>query len=1146
MRRFASIILGSLLLIGAACSGGEKNTSNGEEGGPARPLFQPPGVVGPDSFAPSFDLATYEVTEEDEALSGTVDSSTPGLYRGRTYGGTGTNICDVEKMIEFLTYYDDRGRAWAEVQGIAFEDLPDYLRSLTPVFVTQDINVRMYGFKNGAAYGYDAVIGAGTALLIDDQGIPRARCACGNPLLPPAPEETPSTEPTTTEPGLTTTGTDPVCPEVNIAGEWTDYVTNDGVTWRYVPATGQWMNVDDPNVPLVDALSDIPGYDEQCPPPTRPEDPCPTEELGATWTDSNGDVWTWTSDSSGGANWSRVDGILLLTATTSELPGVSPNCAEPTVPTDTECPEEIQGARYTDQYGTEWIYTGSEWWASIDGQNVTLSSAELLGDECAEPACPPYKARLGDDYIDPNGTRWNFDYHGNDTPGWDNTDTAEIESLSNQELPQSADCAPPVVERRPCPPVKAVVGDTWTSASGRTWVFGTDGGAAGWDDLATSEIEHTPTALLPETDDCNGPIVANCPELEPLNGSAWITPDGSVFIFSFDLGVWISVADPNVTISNTALLPGYADECLPPCPPIQMSPGETGAWVDPMTGDVWVWDGDANNWVNLMSGDTVSSSLDLPWYRGNCLPPCPPDSGQQEQSWTTIDGSVVSSAAVDRLRDANREPVTITAGTPNISSINIANMRPSIALLDECNEEGCLALDESPQEGHLFTDANGVDWRFGGDGQWYSDDGKIVTSVSDIPGYDETCNPQSTPEDTPCPPEFEGSSYTDSNGVTWTWVWFNDEEVDSDHGAHWYHEAEDGTRNYKSTADLEEDGRFADCAPPTENVSGDLTIDLRAKGPVCAGTSMYVVANIVPSDGATLTAVSFDFNGSPVEATAASDTAYFAYVYSDEPGTFTVTVSATDSAGLSGTTTLDVTFDDCDQPRGTTEVEPNLSIRLWAKGPVCAGSPMAFFFTVTATPGAAVNEVGADLDGTFLTVNTSNGTTWSGRINSAVPGTFVLTAGASDTAGAVGSTTLDVTFDACDQSSTSVARPVITLIPSIPPITFRPIATTTTSVAGPVVTFTPSIPPISLRPTTTTTAAPRVTTTTTPPATYAGSVPAGQNGLCVENLDVTGTGRLYITTPVEMSALSAKALTEGGAEALPSVNAISRRSPWEP
>lgn len=122
MRRiWSATMMAGVLLIGAACSGGDKDSESSSGGG--RKLFQPAGVVGPDSFAPTFELTQYDV--DLSALSdGTVDGSAPGLYAGRTYGGTGTNICDVEAMIRFLTYYEDRGRAWAGVQGISFKNCP--------------------------------------------------------------------------------------------------------------------------------------------------------------------------------------------------------------------------------------------------------------------------------------------------------------------------------------------------------------------------------------------------------------------------------------------------------------------------------------------------------------------------------------------------------------------------------------------------------------------------------------------------------------------------------------------------------------------------------------------------------------------------------------------------------------------------------------------------------------------------------------------------------------------------------------------------------------------------------------------------------------------------------------------------------------
>ena len=325
MRRFLTVFTAAALLLGAACSGGDKNsggdnapdsTEKLNEDGVAQKLFEPAGVVGPDSFAPSFELSAYSVTEEEPVLDGSVSASTPGIYRGRTYGGTGGNICDTEKMIEFLTFYEDRGRAWAGVQGIAFEDLASFIRGLTPVYVTQDVNVTMYGFKNGAAYGYDAIIGAGTAVLIDDQGMPRARCACGNPLASPSEQpsdttlpgeesvappvsanEVPTTEPeatTTTEP---TQPRQPECPSLEDNGDWTDYVTSDGTVWTYVAGTG-WVNFDTDPPTIFESIRDIKGYDQQCPPPPNP---CPEEYEGAKYTDSNGQQWVWVGSSAGSA-----------------------------------------------------------------------------------------------------------------------------------------------------------------------------------------------------------------------------------------------------------------------------------------------------------------------------------------------------------------------------------------------------------------------------------------------------------------------------------------------------------------------------------------------------------------------------------------------------------------------------------------------------------------------------------------------------------------------------------------------------------------------------------------------------------------------------------------------------------------------------
>jgi hypothetical protein len=104
------------------------------------------------------------------------------------YGGTKNNTeCDKEQLVTFLEQNPDKAAAWAAVQGIEPTAIRSFVATLTPVVLQHDTRVTNHGFANGVADARQSVLQAGTAVLLDDRGVPRARCFCGNPLLAPIP-----------------------------------------------------------------------------------------------------------------------------------------------------------------------------------------------------------------------------------------------------------------------------------------------------------------------------------------------------------------------------------------------------------------------------------------------------------------------------------------------------------------------------------------------------------------------------------------------------------------------------------------------------------------------------------------------------------------------------------------------------------------------------------------------------------------------------------------------------------------------------------------------------------------------------------------------------------------------------------------------
>ncbi|MCX4985041.1 DUF6777 domain-containing protein [Streptomyces sp. NBC_00572] len=180
----------SLLLTGCTSVWeGSRGGSQPAAAGSVQDVFlQPVAAQGPDPFTESTARTTRQVfsPDRDQDPGGEqvreVTGSTPGLYGGTRAEGS----CDVERQVSFLAADQDRTRAFAEASGIPETNVGDWLRGLTPVVLRADTRVTNHGYLQGRANGYQAVLQTGTAVLVDQYGSPRVRCACGNPLRTPA------------------------------------------------------------------------------------------------------------------------------------------------------------------------------------------------------------------------------------------------------------------------------------------------------------------------------------------------------------------------------------------------------------------------------------------------------------------------------------------------------------------------------------------------------------------------------------------------------------------------------------------------------------------------------------------------------------------------------------------------------------------------------------------------------------------------------------------------------------------------------------------------------------------------------------------------------------------------------------------------
>ncbi|MDE0928170.1 MAG: hypothetical protein OSA06_05355 [Acidimicrobiales bacterium] len=594
-------------------------------------VFQPATAPGPDPFGPSF--ANYTITVPTEDLSsGLVGSGSTGLY-----GGTGENACDVGKMIDFLMANPDRAAAWAGVQGITVAEIPDYLNSLTPAILMENTLVINHGYSSGSATPFLAVLEAGTAVLVDADGIPRARCACGNPLGPV--EEPPATTETTTTTvgGEVTTTTTSVtiftdCPTTEAPpygfnqeadGKWTLHTPEGRYVWA--PTVPGWHSLpDDGNIYATE--SDVPGYDVVC-------WPCPAESSG-------GDTPSYDTDDDGdyisdermllSLGLDRTETYVVI-VTKDLYPEILTSTIDPDA-IGTFAPGAISTITPNDAKDYEPEYDATE--GSFDG---------------CFPPCPDdgtwgWETGLGKNgtvyvWVAPNGDRWTWS-----DGGWGNFDTeSAISYPSFRDLPGwNDDCFE-------CPEWGWSVTDgvwTWTGPDGIPWEFkniidlydlGPDETIWVWSATITDkddgEYVLNITDLPGWDDDCN-----ECPEWgwqQNADGSwVWVDPNGTTWAFEqYTLGWrWVfnnpTVVDTESGFENIVDLPGYLEDCNE-CPEWGWEQDEDG---------IWEWrDPDGSIWIDTGDGTWKSASTDVTYAHWSSLPGWSDDCNEGPPEETTVD-----------------------------------------------------------------------------------------------------------------------------------------------------------------------------------------------------------------------------------------------------------------------------------------------------------------------------------------------------------------------------------------------------------------------------------------------------------------------------------------------------------------------------
>lgn len=131
-------------------------------------------------------LSDDDLSQLTSSLVAVDDAGTVSGDLGGLYAAAGRRPpCDTGRLIRALADDPAVSAAWADAAQVEPGSVADAIRSWSAVVLTRDTAVTNHTYQSGSANPYASVLQAGTPVLVDDRGTPRARCSCGNPLQPP-------------------------------------------------------------------------------------------------------------------------------------------------------------------------------------------------------------------------------------------------------------------------------------------------------------------------------------------------------------------------------------------------------------------------------------------------------------------------------------------------------------------------------------------------------------------------------------------------------------------------------------------------------------------------------------------------------------------------------------------------------------------------------------------------------------------------------------------------------------------------------------------------------------------------------------------------------------------------------------------------